>query len=191
MSIPLRNRLLGSALITGSIVLAAPAVIALQFQAVTPEKSAITFNYKQMGVPMDGKFRKFASQVSFDPEKPADARGRLDIDLASIDTGNSDADQEVLGKLWFNAAAHPRASFVLGQLKQTGTNLYEATGQLTIKGQTREQRVPLKLTPSGSTGALAGSFVIKRAEFGIGEGTWSKFDVVANEITVNFQLNLK
>ena len=161
---------------------------AASYQAVVPEKSAITFSYKQMGVAMDGKFRKFNAQVSLDTAKLDKAKGSIDIDLASIDTGSSEADQEVVGKSWFNVAAHPKASFVLKSLKSTGANQYEATGQLTIKGQTRELHAPLKLSPQG---ALTGSFVLKRADFGIGEGMWAKFDVVANEITVHFNLNLK
>ena len=161
---------------------------AASYQAVVPEKSAITFNYKQMGVAMDGKFRKFNAQVSLDTAKLDKANGSIDIDLASIDTVSSEADQEVVGKSWFNVAAHPKASFVLKSLKSTGANQYEATGQLSIKGQTRELQAPLKLSPQG---ALTGSFVMRRADFGIGEGMWAKFDVVANEITVNFNLNLK
>jgi len=161
---------------------------AATYQAVVPEKSSVTFSYKQMGVAMDGKFKKFSAQVSLDTAKLDKAKGSIDIDLASIDTGSSEADQEVVGKSWFNVAAHPKASFVLKGLKATGANQYEATGQLTIKGQTRELHTPLKLTPQGQ---LTGSFVLKRADFGIGEGMWAKFDVVANEITVNFNLNLK
>ena len=161
---------------------------AATYQAVVPEKSSVTFSYKQMGVAMDGKFKKFSAQVSLDTAKPASAKGSIDIDLASIDTGSSEADQEVVGKSWFNVAAHPKASFVLKGLKATGANQYEATGQLTIKGQSRDISAPLKLSPQG---ALTGSFVLKRADYGIGEGMWAKFDVVANEITVHFNLNLK
>jgi len=161
---------------------------AAAFQAVVPEKSSVTFSFKQMGVAMDGKFKKFSAQLNFDPAKADKATGRLDIDLASIDTGSSEADQEVVGKAWFNVAAHPKASFVLQSLKPTGAGQYEASGQLTIKGQTRELRTPLKLNAPST---LVGSFVLKRADFGIGEGMWAKFDVVANEITVNFNLNLK
>ena len=161
---------------------------AATYQAVVPEKSSITFAYKQMGVAMDGKFKKFNAQVQLDTTKADKAKGSIDIDLASIDTGSSEADQEVVGKSWFNVAAHPKASFVLKGLKATGANQYEATGQLTIKGQTRELHAPLKLLPQG---ALTGSFVLKRGDYGIGEGMWAKFDVVANEITVHFNLNLK
>ena len=161
---------------------------AATYQAVVSEKSTITFSYKQMGVAMDGKFKKFSAQVGLDTAKLDKAKGSIDIDLASIDTGSNEADQEVVGKSWFNVAAHPKASFVLKQIKPAGANQYEALGQLTIKGQTRDVSAPAKLSPQG---LLSGSFVIKRADFGIGEGMWAKFDVVANEITVHFNLNLK
>lgn len=161
---------------------------AATYQSVVPEKSAITFKFKQMGVPMDGQFKRFNAQVRWNTEQAAQAKGQLDIDLASIDTGSSEANEEVVGKAWFNVAAHPKARFVLSQLKPIGANQYEAKGQLTIKGQTRDIATPVKLSPSGM---LSGSFVMKRADFGIGEGMWAKFDVVANEITVQFNLNLK
>ena len=177
--------------LTATLALSAFALGSAQaatYQAVVPEKSSITFAYKQMGVAMDGKFKKFNAQLSLDTTKLDKAKGSIEIDLASIDTGSSEADQEVVGKSWFNVAAHPKASFVLKQLKPAGASQYEAIGQLTVKGQTRELHAPLKLSPQG---ALTGSFVLKRADFGIGEGMWAKFDVVANEITVNFNLNLK
>ena len=161
---------------------------AASYTAVVPEKSTITFSYKQMGVGMDGKFKKFAAQVQLDTAKPEKSRGRIDIDLASIDTGSSDADQEVVGKSWFNVAAHPKASYVLQSLKAIGPQQYEALGQLTLKGQTRELRTPLKLSAQGQ---LTGSFVMRRADYGIGDGMWAKFDVVANDIAVNFNLSLK
>ena len=164
---------------------------AAPFQGVVPEKSSITFSYKQMGVSMDGKFRKFSTQLNFDPAKIEQAKGSIDIELASIDTGSAEADEEVVGKAWFNVAAFPKASFVLKQLKATGPDQYEATGQLSIKGQTRDMRTPLKLSKQGTQSLLSGSFVLKRNDFGIGEGMWAKTDVVANEITINFQLNLK
>ena len=167
---------------------AAGSAHAVTYQAVVPEKSSITFAYRQMGVAMDGKFKKFNAQVQLDTTKADKTQGSIDIDLASIDTGSSEADQEVVGKSWFNVAAHPKASFVLKTLKPAGANAYEAVGQLTIKGQTRELVAPARLSPQGQ---LTGSFVLRRADFGIGEGLWAKFDVVANEITVHFNLNLK
>lgn len=164
------------------------AAQAATYQAVILEKSSITFKFKQMGVTSDGRFKKFSAQVGVDTDKPTEAKGAITIDLSSIDTGSKEADQEAVGKSWFNVAAHPSATFVLKDLTPAGAGQFQARGQLTIKGQTREVVAPIKLS---SQGGLTGSFVIKRADFGIGEGMWAKFDVVANEIVVNFNLSLK
>ena len=141
-----------------------------------------------MGVGMDGHFKKFAAQLNLDPAKPAAAQAQIEIDLASIDAGSSEADDEVVGKTWFNAKTFPKATFVSRQIKSTGANQFEVTGALAIKGKSQEIKFPLKYAAQGNAGVFSGGFVIRRADFLIGEGMWAKFDVVANDIQVNFQL---
>jgi len=175
---------LGTVLVT-AIPMAAHAV---EYKAIQPEKSKVTFQYKQMGVAMDGQFKKFAAQLNFDPAKPAAAQAQIEIDLASIDAGSSDADDEVVGKTWFNVKAFPKATFVAKQIKATGANQFEVTGALTLKGKSQDIKFPLKLTAQGNAAVFSGGFVMRRADFAIGEGMWAKFDVVANDIQVNFQL---
>jgi len=94
----------------------------------------------------------------------------------------------VVTKSWFNAAAFPKASFVAKQIKQTAPNQYEVQGTLSIKGLSRDVKFPMKHTAQGKDGLLTGSFTLKRADYTIGEGMWAKFDVVANDIQVNFSL---
>lgn len=161
---------------------------AVEYKTIDAAKSNVAFSYKQMGVGMDGKFKKFSSQLSFDPAKLANAKATIEIDLASIDTGSSEADQEVTGKSWFNTNTFPKAVFVSSQIKQTAPNQFEVAGKLTIKGQTKDISFPLKQTSQGNVGVFNGSFVMRRADFNIGEGMWAKFDTVANEVQVNFQI---
>ena len=161
---------------------------AVEYKVIQPEKSKVTFQYKQMGVGMDGHFKKFAALLNFDPAKPATAQAQIEIDLASIDAGSSDADDEVVSKTWFNAKTFPKATFVSRQIKSTGANQFEVTGALAIKGKSQEIKFPLKYAAQGNAGVFSGGFVIRRADFLIGEGLWTKFDVVANDIQVNFQL---
>ena len=161
---------------------------AAPYQSIVPAKSSVTFSYKQMGVAMDGHFKKFAAQVTFDPAKAEQAKANFEVDLASVDAGSSEADQEVVTKSWFNAAAFPKASFVAKQIKQTAPNQYEVQGTLSIKGLSRDVKFPMKHTAQGKDGLLTGSFTLKRADYAIGEGMWAKFDVVANDIQVNFSL---
>ena len=171
-----------------SVVALASQVQAAPYQSIVPAKSSITFNFKQMGVSADGRFKKFAAQVNFDPAKAEQGKASFEVDLASVDAGSSEADQEVVTKSWFNAAAFPKASFVAKQIKQTAPNQYEVQGTLSIKGLSRDVKFPMKHTAQGKDGLLTGSFTLKRADYTIGEGMWAKFDVVANDIQVNFSL---
>lgn len=161
---------------------------AVEYTQVQPEKSAINFIYKQMGVAVDGKFKRFASQLNFDPAKPAAAKATFDVELASVDTGAPEGDDEVAGKPWFNTKAFPTARFVSGSVKPLGGNRYEVAGQLSIKGKTQDVVVPATFTAQGKTGVFDGSFTIRRADFSIGEGTWAKFDIVANDVQIKFRI---
>jgi polyisoprenoid-binding protein YceI len=170
------------------LVLSSAAAHAVTYQSVQTDKSQLTFVYKQMGVSMDGKFKKFAAQLNFDPAKPQQAKVSLEIDMNQIDAGSSEADQEVKSKGWFNASGFPKATFSVQQVKPIGANQYEVSGQLTLKGQTRDVKFPLKHVPQGSAGLLTGEFTIKRGDFNIGEGMWAKFDTIANDVQIRFQL---
>ena len=164
------------------------AAHAIEFTQVQTDKSAINFTYKQMGVSMDGKFKKFTSQLSFDPAKLATAKASLDVDLNSIDAGSSDADDEVAGKQWFNIKAFPTAHFESSAFKPLGGNRYEVAGKLTIKGKSQDVVAPLTYTAQGNNGVFDGSFTIRRGDFTIGEGPWAAFDVVANDIQIKFRI---
>lgn len=165
-----------------------PLAHAVEYTQVQPDKSAIAFAYQQMGVKMDGKFRKFSSQLRFDPAKPASAAASFDVDLLSIDLGSGEAEQEVAGKPWFNSKAFPTARFVSSAVKPLGGNRYEVAGKLSIKGKTQDIVVPATFVEQGKTGVFNGSFTLRRGDYAIGEGSWSKFDIVANDVTVSFRI---
>lgn len=169
-------------------MLMASQAYAVEYKQVQADQSSIAFEYKQMGVAMDGKFKKFASQLSFDPEQVAKAKAAFDVELASIDTGSSEGDEEVAGKPWFNTKLFPVARFVSGSVKPLGGNRYEVAGKLTIKSKTQDVLFPVTFTQQGKTGVLAGGFTIRRGDFSIGEGAWAKFDVVANDIVIKFRM---
>jgi polyisoprenoid-binding protein YceI len=152
-------------------------------------KSAITFVARQMNVPTDGKFGKFTLQLLFDPAKLNESRVQLDVDLASIDTGSADANDEVKGKAWFDVKNYPSAKFVSGAVKSLGGNRYEVTGKMSIKGRTKDVTAPFTFRPQGQGGLFEGAFALKRLDFAIGEGTWSDTDTVANEVQVKFRIS--
>lgn len=169
-------------------LLVAGTAQAAEYNQVQPDKSVIAFNYQQMGVKMDGRFKNFRSQLNFDPAKPTAAKANIEVDLLSIDLGSSEADEEVTGKSWFNSKAFSSARFVSTSVKPIGGNRYEVAGQLSIKGKTRDIVVPATFTEQGKMGVFDGSFTIRRGDFAIGEGAWSKFDIVANDVPIKFRI---
>ncbi len=180
-------RLFGPPLAAALLSLA-PAAQAIEFNQMQLNKSSLSFVSKQMNVPVEGRFKSFRSKLSFDPAKPAAAKAELEIDLASIDAGSKDADDEVANKAWFDTRAFPVAKFVSTSVKPLGGNRYEVAGKMTIKGRTQDLTTPVTVTQQGNSATFEGSLVLKRADYTIGDGIWADFGTVANEVQIKFRL---
>jgi polyisoprenoid-binding protein YceI len=155
------------------------------------DKSQIAFVSKQMGVPVEGSFKKFDAQVAFDPKKPEGGTVALQIDTASAAFGIPMSDAELPKAPWFDAAHFPQASFQSGAIKALGGGKFEMAGKLTIKGTARSVTVPVSIAPAGGNYAVAtGSFTIQRLDYKVGDGEWTDTSVVDNEVQVRFRLTL-
>jgi polyisoprenoid-binding protein YceI len=163
---------------------------ALAQQKLLPAQSDISFTSKQMGVPVDGKFKKFDAQVAFDSKTPEAAKINLSIDLASVTLGAAETEAEVAKPDWFNTKAFPQATFQSSGVKALGGGKFEVTGKLTIKGQARNIVVPVALAQTAGTTTANGSFILKRLEFKIGDGDWKDTSMVADDVLVKFKLAL-
>ena len=186
MTIRLRTLL---ALAAGTLVAVAPA-LAQAPKKVDAAKSYIRFVTKQMNVPVEGKFKKFDATVSFDPKKPEATKAEFEVELASIDMGAPDGEEEAKRPLWFNTAAFPKAKFVASSVKALGPGKYEASGALTIKGTTQTITTPFTLTEAGGTRTVEGQFTLKRLQYKVGEKQWADTDTVADEIAVRYRFVL-
>ena len=151
-------------------------------------RSAITFVATQMGVPAEGSFKRFTARVEFDPARLAASQARIEIALDSFDSGVTEVDTEVKRKAWFNTAQFPTATFVSSAVRPAGANRYEATGQMTIKGRTRDVTVPFTVRQGGGAAVFEGAFTLKRLDYGIGEGPWADTETVADEVQIRFKL---
>lgn len=161
---------------------------AVEYNQLQVGESSVAFGYRQMGVPMEGRFARFSAQLSFDPVRIAAAQARIQVNLASIDTGSLDANDEIQGKKWFNTKTYPEAVFVSSGLKSLGGNRYQASGKLSLKGKTFDVLAPVTFQSSGNRGVFDGAFNIKRLDYAIGEGEWTDVATVADEVRIRFHL---
>ena len=176
------------ALITALAVatLAGPALA----QQVVPAQSEISFVSRQMGVPVEGKFRQWTAQIAFDPKQAAAGKVGFTIQTGSASFGSPETDAEVPKAPWFNVAKFPTASFASSAIKPLGGGRFEVAGTLSIKGSSQPVVVPVTVIQSGASSTASGSFTIKRLDFKIGEGEWADTSMVANDVTVKFRLAL-
>lgn len=179
---------LGLILITAAAALA-PSV-GLAQQKLVPAQSSISFTTKQMGVPLEGQFKKFDAQISFDTAKPDTAKIAFSVDTGSATLGAPESDAELPKAAWFNVAKFPQAIFQSTSIKALGGGKFEVAGKLSIKGQTQDVVAPATLTQAGATTTAVGTFTLKRLAFKIGEGEWADTGMVANDVQVKFKLAL-
>jgi cytochrome b561/polyisoprenoid-binding protein YceI len=151
-------------------------------------QSSLTYTFIQAGARNRGRFGSFAA--TFDP-----AAGRLSvvIDMRSFDTGDAQRNGMLGGKDFFDVAQYPQARFTATRIEKTATE-YEAIGSLTLRGVTHPVTVPFTwrtATVRGrSVGYLSGQLVLRRLDFGIGQGQWHSTAWLGNDVTVRYSLVL-
>ena len=173
---------------TVALAFLALAPTAYAQQKLVPAQSEISFTFKQMGVPLEGHFKKFDAQIAFDPAKPATGKVAFTVDIASTSLGNAESDAELPKATWFNTAKFPQATFQSSSIKALGGGKFEVAGKLGIKGNQRDVLIPLTLTQAGATTTASGVFPIKRLAFKIGENEWADTSMVADDVQVKFKI---
>jgi polyisoprenoid-binding protein YceI len=145
-----------------------------------------------------GKFASFEGTVEANNEDFSDANISFSADVNSLTTANEQRDAHLKSADFFDAANHPRLTFVSTEIvKKKGTD-YIVKGNLTIRGTTK----PIELeadfggihkSPFGHTVAgfdLSGK--INRQDFGL---TWSALTeagglVVGDDVKINISAEL-
>lgn len=177
---PMKSLLLASVL-ASAVAIAAPL-------KTDPAKSSVTATFKQMGVPVEAKFKQFAAQIDYDAAKPAASKASVEIQTASLDLGDPDYNKEVAKKEWFNTAQFPKASFVSTAIAPAGAGKLNVSGKLTIKGRSADVSFPLSVKAEGGKQVFEGQLPIKRLAFNIGEGEWKDTSMVADEVVIKFRV---
>jgi polyisoprenoid-binding protein YceI len=159
-------------------------------QLLVPAQSEIQFVSRQMGVPVEGRFKTFDAKVVFDPAKPASSSIAFSVDTGSATLGVRETDAELPKPDWFNVAKFPKATFQSTAVKRLQGNQFEVAGKLSIKGVSSDVVVPVTLAQNGAQTTATGGFAIKRLTYRIGDNEWSDTSMVADPVQVKFKLTL-
>ncbi len=171
-------------------------VIAGEQLKIDPTKSKITFKVKHLLGSAKGKFTKFSGTLDIDRQHPEESSVIATIQVASIDTGIVKRDEHLRSEEFFNVQKFPEMTFKSRQVKKTGANAGQITGDLTMHGVTRPVTLQVSLTSSPESISKDRSLrwritagPIKRSEFGL---VWSKtvesVSMIGDEVNIEMEI---
>ncbi len=158
--------------------------------------TSVGFVARHMGLSkVRGQFTSFHGEVDGDPSDVTTAKGWLEVDMASIGTGNADRDAHLKSADFFDVEKHPTMRFESKRIERSSDG-YKVIGDLTIKDVTKEVVLDYEhggdlQDPFGNRkvgGSLAGT--VKRSEWGLtwnvplDSGGWLVSDNIKLEIDV-------
>lgn len=174
---------------TTMVALASYASVALgQTLKLETSKSQVQITFKQMDVPVQANFKRFAAIIELNEKQIEQSKAQVEIDMNSFELPAPEYNKEVQKKEWFNAPQFPKANFVASSMKSLGAGKLQVEGKLTIKGKTNAISFPMTYTSTGNQFTFEGNLPIKRLAFNIGEGEWKDTSMVADDVSIKFKL---
>jgi polyisoprenoid-binding protein YceI len=160
-----------------------------------PAHSSIGFSIRHFFTKVPGTFTKYTATIVVDRENLEKSSAEANITVASVNTGQPKRDAHLQQPEFFDAAKFPTITFKSKAWKKTGENTYDVTGDLTIKGVTRE--VTLKVSALGFGPGMQGTMLsgweattkLNRHDFGVNAFKGVVGDDV--DITINVEAQLK
>ena len=138
-----------------------------------PAHSAVTFSAKHMMITnVRGSMAIRDFDLDFDPKDVTASSVRVQLDAASIDTGQEARDQHLRSVDFLQTESHPTIDFVSTRIEPAGGD-YRIHGDLTIRGVTRPVVLDAEfegIVPNmqgGTRAAFSASTTIDRDDFGL------------------------
>lgn len=120
-------------------VLSLPAGAATSNWQIDPAHSAAQFSVRHLAIStVRGAFSKVTGTVVLDDQDISKSTVDVTIDVASIDTRQPDRDKDLKSDRFFDAANFPTITFKSKKVEQTAPGKLKVTGDLTIRGTTKE-----------------------------------------------------
>jgi polyisoprenoid-binding protein YceI len=135
-----------------------------------------------------GTFTGVKGTLTLDPANPNSGAADVTIDVYSLESGHRQRDAHLLTGDFFDANNYPTMRFVASGCRATGKDEGVMSGQLTLRGATRQVEIPYKILGFGADpwggmrAGFEGRFTLKRSDYGITKHVDS--GVVGNEVEV-------
>ena len=104
-----------------------------------PGHTAAEFCVRHMMVTfVRGHFKNVHGTMRFDPDRPGNSSVEVEIDAAELWTGEPERDAHLRSEHFLDVANYPKITFRSAKVERTAGSEYRVTGDLTIRGVTRQ-----------------------------------------------------
>jgi len=155
-----------------------------------PGTGSLTFSFVQAGGENQGAFKQFATELSYDDQNPTAGSLKVTVQTGSLETQDKDRNETLASTDLLAVGKYPTAQYVANSFAKRADGGLEAVGKLTLRGVTKELRIPLQLRIAGSDYELSGEVTIKRLAFGVGQGEWQSTEWVGDEVKLQYKVPL-
>jgi polyisoprenoid-binding protein YceI len=132
---------------------------------------AVTFTIKNFGINTNGSFKGLKVSIQWDAANPSNSSFNVSVDANTINTGIDMRDNDLRRENYFNVEKYPTINFV-----STAVSATNVTGNLTIKGITKQINIPYTVKPSGNGYLFEGNFSLNRRDFNVGGSSFTLSD---------------
>lgn len=116
--------------------------LAAETYEVDPAHADVAFTVRHLVISnVRGQFKDFTSTILFDEKDPSKSSFSGTIKTASLDTGNEKRDGHLKSADFFDVEKYPEITFKSSKIEKSGDG-YVATGTLTIRGVSKQIRLP-------------------------------------------------
>jgi len=147
------------------------------------------FTAQWNGEPVTGSFGKWSSNILFAPDALEASKVDVSIDLASVDTGDSQRDGTLTDTDFFDTSRFARASYRATRFTALGGDRYRADGTLTLRGVSKPVPLAFTLTIAGDKARARGTARIDRTSFGVGQGEYASTTEIAGPVAISFDFS--
>lgn len=134
----------------------------------TSYKIADGYNIEFSSSDAGGVFKTFKGTIVFDEQNPAASKFDVNIDAASINTGNGLQNKHAKSDEWFDVAKYPQIRYTSRTFAKAGSG-YQVTGDLQVHGVTKSTIIPFTFQKTAAGGVFTGSFTVNRNDFKLGK----------------------
>lgn len=167
--------------------------------SIDPAHSEVKFKVKHLVIStVTGQFKAVHGTVQAAKPDFSDARIQFEADVDSISTNNEQRDAHLKSPDFFDAANHPKLSFVSTSMKPKGDGEFELKGDMTIRGTKRS--IVLDVVYNGTVKGFDGDVAafeitgtLNRQDFGLRWNAMTEAGgvVVSDEVKLDIAVELK